>query len=120
MKKLPRTTAKRSKCAIATALDVFGDKWTLLIVRDIGIFGCHRNKQFQESNERIPSNILADRLKSLHEAGLIRKVPYQSNPIRYEYYLTEAGKDLVPIALAMAQWSAEHVAGIRTPSSHKL
>tara|TARA_B100001105_G_C22191526_1_gene357174 strand:+ start:128 stop:490 length:363 start_codon:yes stop_codon:yes gene_type:complete len=120
MKKLPQTTAKRSKCAIATALDVFGDKWTLLIVRDIGLFGYHRNKQFQESNEGIPSNILANRLKSLHEAGLVRKVPYQSNPIRYEYYLTEAGEDLVPIVLDMARWSADHVTGIRMRSSYKL
>ena len=119
MKKLPHTTAKRSTCSIATALDVFGDKWTLLIVRDIGLFGRHRNKQFQEANEGIPSNILANRLKSLHAAGLIRKVPYQNNPIRYEYHLTEAGKDLIPIALAMARWSARHVAGIRMPSSPK-
>ena len=116
MKKLPSSTAKRSNCAIATALDVFGDKWTLLIVRDIGLFGRHRNKEFQEGIEGIPSNILANRLKSLQEAGLIRKVPYQSNPPRHEYYLTEAGEDLVPIVRAMARWSADHVAGIQIPS----
>ena len=115
MKKLPSSTAKRSSCSIATALDVFGDKWTLLIVRDMGLFGRHRNKEFQASKEGIPSNILANRLKSLQETGLIRKVPYQNNPPRYEYYLTEAGEDLVPIVRAMAQWSAEHVAGIRLP-----
>ncbi|MEQ8955300.1 MAG: helix-turn-helix domain-containing protein [Gammaproteobacteria bacterium] len=115
MKKLPRTTAKRSPCPIATTLDVVGDKWTLLLVRDMGIFGRHRNKEFQQGKEGIPSNILADRLKSMLAHGLIRKEQYQAHPPRYEYHLTEAGQDLLPIARAMAQWGADHVAGIRIP-----
>ena len=117
MKKLPRSTARRSNCAIATALDVFGDKWTLLLVRDIGIFGRHRYKELQQSKESIPSNILASRLKYLQETGLIRKIPYQSNPPRYDYHLTEAGEELLPIARAMAHWSANHVTGIRIPAT---
>ena len=112
MKKLPKSTSKRSKCSIATALDVVGDKWTLLIVRDIGLFDRHRNKQFQEANEGITSSILANRLKSLCEKGLIRKTPYQNNPVRYEYHLTEAGEALRPILYAMAQWSIDHVEGV--------
>lgn len=119
MKKLPKTTAKRSPCPVATALDVVGDKWSLLIVRDIGIFGYHRNKDFQDRREGIPTNILASRLKSLHESGLLRKELYQSNPPRYEYHLTEAGEGLLPVVREMARWSVENVAGIRMPKTTK-
>ena len=116
MKKLPKTTAKRSPCPVATALDVVGDKWSLLIVRDIGFFGYHRNKDFQNRREGIPTNILAARLKSLHNSGLLRKERYQSNPPRYEYHLTPAGEALLPVVREMARWSAENVAGIRLPN----
>jgi DNA-binding HxlR family transcriptional regulator len=119
VKKLPKTTAKRSLCPVATTLDVVGDKWSLLIVRDIGIFGYHRNKDFQNRKEGIPSNILASRLKSLHESGLLRKERYQDNPPRYEYHLTPAGEALLPVVREMAVWSAEHVAGIRMPKIKK-
>ena len=87
--KLPKTLAQRSQCPIATTLDLVGDKWTLLLIRDIGLFGKHRNKEFQEAGERIPSNILADRLKRLVESGLVEKRLYQQHPPRYEYHLTE-------------------------------
>lgn len=119
MKKLPKTTAKRSPCPVATALDVVGDKWSLLIVRDIGVYGYHRNKDFQNRREGIPTNILASRLKSLHESGLLRKELYQSNPPRYEYHLTEAGEDLLPVVREMARWSVANVAGIRMPKTTK-
>lgn len=119
MKKLPKTAAKRSPCPVATALDVVGDKWSLLIVRDIGVFGYHRNKDFQNRREGIPSNILASRLKSLHESGLLRKELYQSNPPRYEYHLTDAGEALLPVIREMARWSVENVAGIRMPKNIK-
>lgn len=114
MNKLPQSTSKRSKCPIATALDVVGDKWTLLIVRDIGLLGRHRNKHFQEANEGITSSILANRLKSLCETNLVRKIPYQDNPRRYEYHLTESGEALMPILYAMSQWSSDHVEGVRS------
>ena len=116
MKKLPRSTARRSPCPVATALDIFGDKWTLLIVRDIGLFGRHRNKDMQDAREGIPSNILADRLRTLQKLGLVTRHRYQERPPRYEYHLTPAGEDLLPIVRAMAQWSAAHVAGIRIPN----
>lgn len=116
MKKLPRTTAKRSPCPIATALDVVGDKWTLLLIRDMGLFDRHRNKEFQDGREGIPSNILADRLRKLEALGLVSKTRYQEHPPRYEYHLTEAGKDLVPVIKAMARWSLDHVAGVKVPT----
>jgi len=115
MKKLPRSTAKRSLCPVSTALDVVGDKWTLLIIRDIGFLGRHRNKEFQQGPEKIPSNILASRLKMLLEKKLVRRTPYQSNPLRYEYFLTEAGEDLLPVINALAKWSADNVTGVRMP-----
>lgn len=113
--KLPRSTAKRSPCPVATTLDLVGDKWSLLIIRDIGIFNRHRNKDFQQAKEGIPSNVLAARLKSLHENGLIRKIPYQDNPPRYEYHLTPAGEDLLPLVRELANWSVKHVSGIKLP-----
>lgn len=113
---LPNSIAKRSACPVATTLDLVGDKWSLLIIRDIGLFGRHRNKEFQQASEGIPSNILAARLKALQENGLIRKVPYQDKPPRYEYHLTAAGEDLLPIVREMAKWSAAHVNGVKIPT----
>lgn len=114
-RKLPKTTAKRSLCPVATTLDLVGDKWSLLIIRDIGIFNRHRNKDFQNASEGIPSNILAARLKDLQAHGLIEKHPYQDNPPRYEYHLTRAGEDLLPVVREMANWSSKHVSGINIP-----
>ena len=113
--KLPRRSAKRSTCPIATTLDLVGDKWSLLLIRDIGMFGKHRNKDFHEAAEGIPTNILASRLRRLTEAGLLEKRLYQDRPPRYEYHLTEAGRGLVPVVQAMALWADEHVAGVRLP-----
>ena len=113
MPKLPRTCSKRSACPVATTLDLVGDKWSLLIVRDIGLFGKHRNKDFQEGEERIPSNILANRLAMLVQHGILDKKLYQGNPPRYEYHLTSKGKDLIPIVRALARWSRTHVEGVR-------
>jgi len=115
VKKLSSSLAKRSPCPIATALDLVGDKWTLLIIRDIGFFARHRNKDFQQGAENIPSNILASRLKMLLETKLIRRTSYQNNPLRYEYFLTEAGEGLLPVVKAMAKWGEMHVAGSRMP-----
>ena len=113
IKKLSSSVAKRSPCPVATALDLVGDKWTLLIIRDIGFFARHRNKDFQQGVEGIPSNILASRLKMLLENKLIRRTPYQNNPLRYEYFLTDAGEGLLPVVKAMAKWGEVHVAGSR-------
>ena len=116
MPKLENAVSKRSPCPIATTLDLIGDKWTLLIIRDIALFGKHRNKDFQEAGERIPTNILASRLKRLVNNGLVEKRPYQDNPLRYEYYLTKAGEGLLPILKAMALWAEENISGISIPT----
>jgi DNA-binding HxlR family transcriptional regulator len=115
--KLKTVRPKRSACPIAAALDLVGDKWSLLIIRDIGLFHKHRNKEFQEGDEGIPSNILANRLRQLADNGLIEKQIYQQHPPRFEYHLTEAGRSLLPVLGAMANWANDHVPGVSLPES---
>lgn len=113
--RIPAPENRRSACPIANALDLVGDRWTLLIVRDIALFDKHRNKDFQEAGEAIPSNILANRLRRLVEAGLVEKRPYQDNPPRYEYHLTDAGRRLEPVLRSLARWSRETITGVEMP-----
>jgi DNA-binding HxlR family transcriptional regulator len=84
---------RRSPCAVACTLDLVGDKWSLLVVRDL-LRGNVTYGELQNSPEGIPTNILADRLKRLEEARLIAKSAYQEHPVRYAYGLTEKGKAL--------------------------
>ena len=119
IEKLSKDLARRSKCPIATTLDVVGDKWTLLLIRDIGLFNKHRNKDFQNAAEKIPSNILANRLKQLVGYGLVQKRLYQEHPPRYEYHLTESGKGLLPVIRAMAKWADRFVDEIEIPEKIK-
>ncbi|HXH03551.1 MAG TPA: helix-turn-helix domain-containing protein [Candidatus Competibacteraceae bacterium] len=100
----------RSPCPLASTLDLVGDKWTLLVVRDL-CFGKRLFREFAESAEGIPSNILAERLKRLERAGLIEKRPYQTSPVRYEYRLTAKGRDLLPALRALAEWGNKHIPG---------
>lgn len=99
----------RSTCPIANVLDIVGDKWTLLVVRDLLLAGKHRYGEFQDSPEAIPSNILADRLKRLEAAGIVKKVQYQDKPPRAEYFITRKGADLAPILHAMGQWGHQYI-----------
>jgi DNA-binding HxlR family transcriptional regulator len=115
MKKLIPSIPWRSSCPIATTLDLVGDRWTLLIIRDIGLFDKHRYKDFQESSEGIPTNILADRLKLLVDADLVEKVPYQDNPPRYQYHLTDPGKGLLEVVRSMAVWAGKSIKGVNIP-----
>jgi DNA-binding HxlR family transcriptional regulator len=110
---------RRSDCPIASTLDVVGDKWTLLVIRDIGLFGKHRNKDFQAADEGIPSNILASRLKQLVDQGLVEKRLYQAHPPRYEYHLTKPGMELLPIVKSMAKWGVRNIDGVRIPKAPK-
>lgn len=103
---------ERSCCPITNALDIFGDKWTLLIIRDL-VLGKRRYQEFLSSSEKIASNILADRLKKLEAAGLITRRAYQQNPVRYECHLTEKGESLSPVLTAIISWSQEHYPGTR-------
>lgn len=98
----------RSGCPIATSLDVFGDRWTLVIIRDLAM-GKARFGDFAQSPERIPTNVLTDRLMRLEEFGLIEKSAYQHNPTRYDYVLTQKGAELLPVLQAICKWANKHL-----------
>ena len=98
----------RSPCPVASALDILGDRWTLVVLRTIFV-GCHKYNELLAIPERISTNILADRLALLEAEGLITKQPYQENPRRFEYRLTRAGADLLPVLHALAGWASRHI-----------
>lgn len=95
-------------CNIAQTLNIIGDKWTLLILRQI-MKGRNTYKEMQEGLEGIPSNLLSERLKGLEADGLITAELYQSHPPRYRYLLTESGKDLNDIFYALIMWGERHL-----------
>ena len=117
--RLKNSSFKRSACPVACALDIIGDKWTLLIIRDL-IKGKHRYNEFLESKEAITTNILANRLQRLEEAGLIFKSPYQNNPVRYEYFLTDTGNTLRPVVRSIVEWANSQIPGTQKPQLQKL
>lgn len=106
---------RASTCPIAGFLDLLGDRWTLLVIRDLLLFGKRRYGEFLTSPEKIPTNILAERLRRLEAAGVVRKVPYQTTPLRHEYRLTRMGADLLPVLRALAEWANQHLPGTGTP-----
>lgn len=108
----------RSSCPVANMLDLFGDKWTLLVVRDL-LLGKSRYNEFAESPEGIPTNILADRLKRLEQGGIVIKNPYCQKPTRYQYELTEKGKDLIPVLESMVLWATKYFPGTQVFPSYE-
>lgn len=101
----------RSRCPIAGALDVMGDTWTLLVIRDLLFYDKHRFADFLGSPEGISTNILAERLKRLEQCGLVERRRYQERPPRDEYHLTARGHDLLPVLRALIKWGQAHVPG---------
>jgi DNA-binding HxlR family transcriptional regulator len=99
---------RRSACPAACALDIAGDRWTLLIVRDL-LRGRDTYSALASAGEGIPTNILADRLKRMEAAGLITAAPYQQHPLRYRYALTEKGEGLRDVLTALARWGKRHI-----------
>jgi DNA-binding HxlR family transcriptional regulator len=97
------------RCSIARTVSVIGDRWTLLILRDCFL----RVRRFDDFEARlsITRHILANRLKKLVTAGVLRKVPYQGRPVRYEYRLTQKGLDLYPVLMGIAHWGDTYMAG---------
>ena len=94
-------------CSIASALEVVGERWTLLIVRDV-FLGLRRFDQFQESLG-IARNVLTDRLNWLVDEGILERVLYSDRPERYEYQLTQKGRDLLLPLLALQQWGDKYL-----------
>jgi DNA-binding HxlR family transcriptional regulator len=106
-----KTTTKedlRSHCAVNYGVEMFGDRWSLLIIRDIVFAGKKTYGEFMKSEERIATNVLASRLVSLEEQGILARTPSPDDKRKDFYTLTEKGLDLIPIVLNIVLWSAKH------------
>ena len=97
-----------SDCPIAKALEIIGDRWSLLIIRDLAQ-GAKTYSQLESSVKHITTNILANRLKRLSSVSIIEKTLYQEKPKRYNYSLTHKGKCLIPVLLELVKWGEEHI-----------
>jgi DNA-binding HxlR family transcriptional regulator len=106
-----RSPSLRSACPIAGALDLLGDRWTLLVVRDLLLYDKRRFAEFLASPEGIASNILADRLDRLERWGVVERRRYQEHPPREEYYPTSRGQELAPVLRELIRWGQRHVPG---------
>src|ERR1700751_1949070 len=96
-------------CSVARPVSVIGDRWTILILRDCFL----RVRRFEDFEKRlgITRHVLADRLRKLVALGVLRRVPYQERPRRYEYRLTPKGLDLQPVLLPLVRWGDTPIAG---------
>jgi DNA-binding HxlR family transcriptional regulator len=95
-------------CPIARTLDIVGDRWTLIILRDLR-FGLSKFSELLANSPGLPPRILSERLKKLVEHGLVERVVYSEHPLRAEYRLTEKGLSLEPVMEAIAAWGMQHV-----------
>jgi DNA-binding HxlR family transcriptional regulator len=102
---------RRSGCPVSLSLERFGDRWSLLIIRDLMVRGFRTFKELQDSGEKIATNILADRLKKLEAAGIITAEVEPTDGRKLNYRLTEKGIDLAPLILELLIWGARHEEG---------
>jgi DNA-binding HxlR family transcriptional regulator len=100
-------------CSVARSLDIVGEKWALLAVREVFL----GNRRFDEMIRQTgaPRDTLAARLRTLVVAGILERRPYSDHPARFEYYLTDVGRDLYPVILTLRQWGDRHLAGADGP-----
>jgi DNA-binding HxlR family transcriptional regulator len=103
-----RKRKHRSGCPVNMSLEVFGDRWSLLIIRDLMIRGFRTFGEFQQSGEGIATNILADRLQKLEASGMITSKKGETDKRKVNYRLTEKGIDLAPVLLELLIWGARH------------
>jgi DNA-binding HxlR family transcriptional regulator len=111
-----KDSCRQSGCPVAYSLDVFGDKWTLIVIRDMLVAGKRHYGEFLESPERIASNILADRLKRLEDVGIVSKEADPANQSKFIYNLTPKGVDLIPLFLEVVLWGTKHGTDTNTPA----
>jgi DNA-binding HxlR family transcriptional regulator len=102
------TRERRQQCPIDYALEVFGDRWTLLVLRDLLLAGKRQYRDLLASKEGIATNILADRLKKLEQAGLVERNPDPDDRRQIIYSLTDKALDLIPVLLEISRWSAKY------------
>jgi DNA-binding HxlR family transcriptional regulator len=105
---MSKKVKKRSPCPIACSLDVIGDKWTLLVIRDL-YFGRSRFKELSTSPEAPPTNILTERLTRLLDAGMIRQVAASDGTKHRAYELTQKGVELLPVLETMRDWGLKWI-----------
>lgn len=108
----PPLIQRRSPCPVACALDIFGDRWTLLVIRDL-ILGRSRFKDFAASPESVPTNILSGRLRRLLQHGIVEQLPASEGAKHLAYKLTEKGEALRPVLKAMKQWGLDWEKGTK-------
>ena len=96
-------------CPVARTLDLIGERWTILLLRDLLLQGPRRFQDFQASLPGVAPNILSARLKTMEDNGLIRRQLYSERPPRVEYLLTDKGKSLGPIVRTMREWGTKHL-----------
>lgn len=99
----------RCACPFTSALDILGDKWSLVIVKQMLVEGCETFKDFTESEEAIATNILSSRLKQLEEVGILHKTKLPHNQKTNYYLLTDRGLALAPVLVELANWSDNHL-----------
>jgi DNA-binding HxlR family transcriptional regulator len=97
-------------CPVARTLDLIGERWTILLLRDLLLHGPRRFQHFQDSLPGVAPNILSTRLKAMEDNGLVRRVLYNERPPRVEYVLTDLGRSLGPVVKAMREWGSKHLA----------
>ncbi len=105
----------RSDCPVAGALDILGDRWTLLIIRDLLVMNKHEYHEFLSGPEGIATNILSDRLKRLRAKGIVEFCPHPGHKNKKYYYLTPPGKDLLPILVELIRWGGTYHASPDMP-----
>lgn len=109
-KKSAPAAKRRSPCPIACSLDLLGDKWTMLVIRDLAL-GKTSFKDFVTGPENVPTNILSERLSRLMDAGMIDQAPVETDGRRLAYHLTDKGKALRPVLLALRDWGLAWIPG---------
>ena len=113
---MARKIVRRSDCPISFSLDIFGDKWSLLILRDMMFKGKHTYGEFASSDEKIATNILADRLALLEMAGLLTSSQDKKRKTRILYSLTQKALALLPVLIEIIQWAAKYDKHTRAPA----
>jgi DNA-binding HxlR family transcriptional regulator len=103
-----RTSGRRSGCPVSIALDLIGDRWSLLVIRDLMVRGYRTFREFQQSGEGIATNILADRLQRLEAEKIIAAEADEQDARKVNYRLTRKGIELAPVLLELLVWSAQH------------
>ncbi|MBI5771222.1 MAG: helix-turn-helix transcriptional regulator [Verrucomicrobia bacterium] len=113
---MPRNSSRRSDCPIANALEVLGDRWTLLIVRDLVFRGFREYGQFLAADEGISTNILSERLERLRCAGVVVRLDHPTDGKKFVYHLSEKGTDLIPLLVELVLWGAKYTPNHAAPA----